>query len=326
MTVFLNKPDTRKAWKNLGLFAIGAGVLSIGVLSAFPAVAQSSRDIINRLNRMENEIQTLSRSVYKGEAPPPGTFSGDANTQANTEIRLQQMESEISALRGMIEEQAFGVRNLQNQLERMSADYDLRMQDLERAGQKTGQAEPRPNVYRGNAAEVTPDETATASTDERPPQPVQPTQIEGGSGQLGQLTDSGSGNTTGVMDDAATAYENAFALLKNEQYDQSAAAFKAFISSNPDHPLTGNAQYWLGESYYARGNFEQAARTFAESYQKYPKGSKSPDNLLKLGMSLASLGNNSDACIALGQIEAEFSTGAGPVLRRAEQEMTRLGC
>ena len=64
-------------------------------------------------------------------------------------------------------------------------------------------------------------------------------------------------------------------------------------------PLAGNAQYWLGETYYVRKDYENAATAFALGYQKYPKSAKAADDLLKLGMSLGNLGKKPDACTRL---------------------------
>ncbi|MCD8562529.1 MAG: tol-pal system protein YbgF [Alphaproteobacteria bacterium] len=142
---------------------------------------------------------------------------------------------------------------------------------------------------------------------------------------LGTITE-GSGGVATSGDAAAMAYENAFSLLKAGNYDAAEKAFEGFLQKNPDHVLAGNAKYWLGETYYARANYEKAARVFAEAYQKYPDGSKAADNLLKLGMSLAATGNNTDACTAFRQLEKNYKTGSEPVLRRAQQEMSKLGC
>ncbi|MGB0720528.1 MAG: tol-pal system protein YbgF, partial [Bdellovibrionales bacterium] len=117
-----------------------------------------------------------------------------------------------------------------------------------------------------------------------------------------------------------------FALVKSNQFDQAENGFKAFLAAYPDHVLAGNAKYWLGETYYVRGSFEQAARMFAEGYQQFPQGAKAADNLLKLGLSLSAMGKAEDACIALAQIQKEGFKGVGPVLRRAEQESAKLGC
>ena len=80
------------------------------------------------------------------------------------------------------------------------------------------------------------------------------------------------------------------------------------------------------ESFYVRRQYERAARIFAEGYQSYPKSSKAPDNLLKLGLSLGGMGNTHDACVALAQLKKEYASERTPVMRRADQEFSRLGC
>ena len=60
-------------------------------------------------------------------------------------------------------------------------------------------------------------------------------------------------------------------------------SFKAYLQANPKGALAGNAQYWLGESYYARRDYQNAMTAFAEGYKTYKTSPKGPDNLLKLG-------------------------------------------
>ena len=68
-------------------------------------------------------------------------------------------------------------------------------------------------------------------------------------------------------------YDYALSLMLGQQ-DFAAAeqALKAFVEQHPQDDLTGNAQYWLGETYYVRGrSYQNAAFAFAEGYQRYPK-------------------------------------------------------
>src|SRR5262249_54094221 len=90
--------------------------------------------------------------------------------------------------------------------------------------------------------------------------------------------------------------------LYHPGYTCAEAALRAFVAQHPNDPLAGNAQYWLGETYYVRKDYRQAAVAFAEGYQKYPTNSKAPDNLLKLGLALAQIGEKADACEALSQL------------------------
>ena len=122
------------------------------------------------------------------------------------------------------------------------------------------------------------------------------------------------------------SYDHAYTMLRERRYDEAEKAFKDFLDRYPGHNLAANAKYWLGETYYVRGDFEHAARVFAEGYQQYPKGPKGPDNLLKLGMSLAGLGKKNDACLTYSQLKKEYPSGSQPILLRAAQEKDRLGC
>lgn len=308
--------------------------------------AQSNRDVVNRLNRLENDINTLSRAIYRGEAPPTGALnSAPSNVQADTEVRFQQMESEIRRITGKFEELTHENKRLRADLDRVTGDIMLRMQDLERRGavgadsasSQVYNARPSPHIEPQSGASSNKtlkyqDRSVAAKTQTygRQSDAAKRSEIPLKSGvkPLGTIRQAlpGGNVTASSGDPAATRYEHAFSLLRSGRYEQAQGEFLGFLADNPDHLLAGNAKYWLGETYYVRGSYDEAARIFAEGYQQYPRGAKAPDNLLKLGLSLASLGSANDACLALSQLEKEFPNGAGPVLRRAKQEKIRLGC
>ncbi|MHB8476710.1 MAG: tol-pal system protein YbgF [Steroidobacteraceae bacterium] len=79
------------------------------------------------------------------------------------------------------------------------------------------------------------------------------------------------------------AYQSAFALLKDSQYDRAIAAFQKFLATYPDSPLADNAQYWLGEAYYVNKSFPEAQAAFQRVIEKYPQTRKRADALLKIG-------------------------------------------
>jgi tol-pal system protein YbgF len=121
-------------------------------------------------------------------------------------------------------------------------------------------------------------------------------------------------------------YQYAFGLLRQAKYADAEQALRTFIQLNPDHPLAGNANYWLGETYYVRSDFNQAALIFANGYQTYPKSGKAPDTLLKLGMSLAAMGQASDACVAFGELEVRYPGASDTVKQRLATERSKNGC
>ena len=102
--------------------------------------------------------------------------------------------------------------------------------------------------------------------------------------------------------------------------------FKAFLQSNPKHTLAGNAQYWLGETYYARRDYQNAMTAFAEGYKVYRSSPKGPDNLLKLGVTLAVLGRKPDACAVFAKFSQDYPRATDLQKRRVEQERQKNGC
>jgi tol-pal system protein YbgF len=121
-------------------------------------------------------------------------------------------------------------------------------------------------------------------------------------------------------------YNTAFGLLKQADYPAAEEALKTFVAQHPKDPLAGSAQYWLGETYYTRGRYAEAASAFAEGYKNYPKGTKAADDLLKLGMSLARTNQKQSACVAFAQLDHDFPNPGSSIREHSLSEKKRLGC
>ena len=125
---------------------------------------------------------------------------------------------------------------------------------------------------------------------------------------------------------ATEQYNYAFGLLKQADYPAAEGALKVFVEQHPKDAMAGNAQYWLGETYYTRKQYLEAASAFAEGYKRYPKSAKAADNLLKLGMSLGRANRKEDACVALGRLGHDFPNPGASIKERAAAEKKQLGC
>lgn len=94
---------------------------------------------------------------------------------------------------------------------------------------------------------------------------------------------AGGADTSAAGGDDKAAYQAAFNLLKDSQYDRAIAAFQKFLIVYSDSSLADNAQYWLGEAYYVNKSFPEAQTAFQRVVDKYPQSRKRPDALLKIG-------------------------------------------
>lgn len=322
------------------------------VFTSSASLAQQS--VENRLNRLENEIQTLSQALFRDGAQVPVSNAGTANVagsnnpqvRANTELRLSQLEVDLRNMNGQIEQLSYQMGNMQRDLDRLLAKMELRLSDLEARNIASGglkttntQATQAVSVASGLTAQDV-NNAASLTVDPKDPNTF-PT------GQLGTIsvtnvgrnTLAGESNNTQSIEgqpreteiqvtslSPADLYDQAFAHLRERKYEDAQNDFQKFVAENPEHNLTPNAQYWLGETYYVRNDFERAARIFAEGYKNYPDGSKGPDNLLKLGMSLAGLGKSEDACLTFHQISKQYANAPTAILTRARQESDKLSC
>ncbi len=209
------------------------------------------------------------------------------------EDRLNQLQQAITMLTGQLEQLQYRNQQLQQQMEKMQTDYEYRLDQMEKGGGRPGGAPPRPNPQ---AAAPAPPPSA--------PSAAAPSAAAG----------------------ADQTYNDAFKKLQDGDYGGAERGFKAFLQGNPKHTLAGNAQYWLGETYYARRDYQNAMTAFAEGYKVYKASPKGPDNLLKLGVTLAVLGRKPDACAVFAKFNQDYPRATDLQKRRVEQERQKNGC
>jgi tol-pal system protein YbgF len=169
------------------------------------------------------------------------------------------------------------------------------------------------------------------------PVTVSPVRAEAGDGSAGTAGLGGDVSAAPLPPVAAAApagdgaspkqmYETAYGYLLQQDYGAAEAAFDEFLKRYPSDTLAGNAQFWLGESHFVRGQYKPAASAFLKGYQNYAKSSKAPDSLLKLAMSLGRLGQKDAACSSFAELNTRFPAASADVKSRATTERQRTGC
>jgi tol-pal system protein YbgF len=103
-------------------------------------------------------------------------------------------------------------------------------------------------------------------------------------------------------DQAGDDYRAAVELVKAGKSDAAVTALRAFLQHYPRNDYADNAQYWLGEVYYAQKDYQHALAEFRATIETYPRGNKVPDALLKVGFCYQSLGQTEKAKAVLEQV------------------------
>jgi tol-pal system protein YbgF len=106
--------------------------------------------------------------------------------------------------------------------------------------------------------------------------------------------------------DAKEQYRSALHLLRERRYDEALAAFDTFITTHANHALAANALYWRGEAHYAKRDYKLAREAFDALLTRFAKSDKAADSLLKVGLCLRRMGDETQAKIYFRRVQTEF--------------------
>ncbi|MBN2298338.1 MAG: tol-pal system protein YbgF [Deltaproteobacteria bacterium] len=102
-------------------------------------------------------------------------------------------------------------------------------------------------------------------------------------------------------------YETGVELFRSSRYADAVTDLKSYLGQNPDPTLVDNAHFWIGESYYALGKYEDAILRYDLVVKKFSTSEKVPECLLKQGMSFIKMGDKETGELILQQLISGYS-------------------
>ena len=120
-------------------------------------------------------------------------------------------------------------------------------------------------------------------------------------------------------------YQKALSRVNAEDYKGAIGSLKGFVTENPKSPYAANAQYWIGESFYAQQDYPAAISEYQKVIKKYPKHGKIPAALLKQGVSFFKMQSFTEAKDFFTKLVAQYP-GTNESVRASGQirEIDRL--
>jgi tol-pal system protein YbgF len=302
-----------------------------------------NHNIYETLEIIKNDLKTLERAVYSGSIE----ISASANQQSNIDLdsnsedvltrhllKLSEVEGQFRQLTNKFEEINFKLDKLSNRLSKIQADNQIRFQDIESAissGDNTTQLSSKPKTDT-TKSEILPGssqpqdlgtisykDTETSETSQ---------QIQSVDTTATVVTETFQAEEKILPQDLSPEkqYEFATSFLKVGDYSTAERAFREFVLSNSEHELAGSAQYWYAETFRIRQLYTDAASAYLEGYQKYPKGTKAPINLLKLGVSMVQIGEKDQGCKMINGVELQYPKANQSVIQKAKYESKKFEC
>ena len=332
--------------KRLRLALMFSAVLLALSLGSCLSFAEEGGDSINaRLSRVEQKLAELQALVgalqsftHANPAPMPaedtnGGVPEPPLSQRDLGTRVSALETQIGALTAELEQ----INQRLNALNAApAAQAPLPLAPSSPPPDRQGDAGPPPDqamtamaASAGDAGDSNdtskprwygprPGEDQTSALPPWAPQPLSPPTASDGQPQRLMAALPG--------DDAHSLNEKGHGALTQNDYAGAEVAFRQLIESYPKDPLAADAQYWIGESFYRRGQYKAAADAFLKGYKKYKSGDKVPETLLKLGMSLAALGQKDAACSTFGELKTKFPKAPETVRDEVKAEQKKVRC
>ena len=318
------------------LIQINAAIIFI----FFSGVSADNHNLNEILELIQKDLKTLEKAVYSESINKDNNLKNLSNgdIDKNSEdvltrhlLKLSEIENQFQKLTNKFEEINFKLDKLSSRLSKTQADNQIRFQDIE-------------TVISSESGDNKVSFNSKKTSDKILPGSSQPQ-------DLGSISYKDSENKeiiqqTQSIDTAATIvtetfqaeekilpnetpekqYEFATSFLKVGDYNTAERAFREFVTTNPEHNLAGNAQYWYAETFRIRQLYTDAASAYLEGYQNYPKGKKAPVNLLKLGVSMVLIGEKEQGCKMIDGVAKEYPKANQSILQKAKYESKKFEC
>jgi tol-pal system protein YbgF len=316
-----------KGWMILGLVVLLWGCATsedVQILDEDIRQFQSQLNIIQKeTERFRKDLETAQKEIaalQKDNLAVKADFVQEAKKiNADLLLRLETLKTEVQTISTGNEEYKELFKKPSQEMERLRENIALRTKALEDKGQIL---EEKDRTFEERIKGV---ENRLKELDEKidkldgriekigskqieiekslPPPPPKEALIEG------KVPATGSGDL----------YKDAYETFQKGNLEEARAKFEAFLKQYPNTELSDNAQFWIGETYYLKKDYEKAILEYEKAIAKYPEGDKIPAALFKQALAFLELGDKTNARNLLKRVIERY-----PHSEQAEMAKKRL--
>ncbi|MEW6377214.1 MAG: tol-pal system protein YbgF [Thermodesulfobacteriota bacterium] len=285
--------DWIKGWMILGVAVSLWGCATTGDTRYLDGEIQKLHSRLNLIQKEKDAIKNELAAFQKETQKEISTFqAGTKSLQADLLLRLENLQSEVRILSTGVEEYKEFLKRPSKEIDRVKEDIALRTRLLEERGkafEEKGKAQDdRTKVLEEGMKGV---ENRLKGLEAKIGELVSK-QMEVEKLTLAkEVSTEGKGVSAGVGD----LYKAAYETFQKGDLEGARRKFEAFLKQYPNTELSDNAQFWIGETYYLKKDFEKAILEYEKAIVKYPEGDKMPAALLKQAFAFLELGDKGNA-------------------------------
>jgi tol-pal system protein YbgF len=278
----------------------------------------------------------------KSDAPADVTLEAEAPAVEPAPGKLQPSEQDAGAQSsdGIENSDVAGVENAPGKPPRIIDGVEV----YEEPGVAPGGVEPVPGLEprnlgtlrfdeNGNVIDAAPGDPVDLSSpagdlpvqsSELPPPPAAD---QGGEALPGVETLPSAGSASlEYPQDPDQLYDLGYGYVQAGNYKLAEGAFREFTERYENNARLPEARFWLGESVFEQRRYEDAAKIFLDTHKKYPQSPLGPQNLLKLGVSLAGMNQRELACATLAEVPNKYPDLSNAVRAKVAAEQKAASC
>jgi len=311
------RKDRTKRWIILGLVLLLSGCATkreVQILdrdtqrihSQLSTQEKEKHSFQKDLEALQKEIRTLQKETNDWKA---NEARESKKAQADLQLRIDNLQTEVRTLGTGIEEYKELSKKPSKEMDRLKENIALRTKALE----------DKEKILDEKDRNL---EERIKGIEER---------LKGLEGKIGQLTAKQSEiegslraketSVEGKVVPARTGdlYKDAYETYQKGDYDGARRKFEAFLKQYPNTELSDNAQFWIGETYYGKKDYEKAILEYEKAIAKYPEGDKVPSALLKQALAFLELGDKTNGRNLLRRVMERY-----PQSEQADMAKKRL--
>ena len=311
------------------IFSLLIKVLLIFSLISFYSFKVYAEEIETILNQLREDIKTLEKAVYSQDIKITSSDVELSNQSSDILtkhlLKLSELEEQFQILTNNFEEINFKLDKLSNRITKVQTDNQMRFRDLEKSGLDKSSNTALSDLKKLPGSGEAQDLGGVSDSDVAAAEQIQKTQsIE----SVGTIVTENTPRIENILPDTTPEeqYKFAISFIKVGDYETAEFALREFVDINSGHKLAGNAQYWYAETFRVRQLYQDAATAYLDGYQKYPKSTKAPVNLLKLGVMLVQIGEKEQGCSMIIGIKDQYPEANQSVIQKAEYEKRKFNC
>jgi len=255
-------------------------ILPVGMLLFGLANIRDVQVLDREIDKIYSELSELRKENKSLENKITALSEENQKLKAELLFRLESVQSEVRTLSTGIEEYKDYLKKPSKEIGRIKEDVEVRLKVLE---------ERRKNLEEKSRAQ----EEKMKEMEDR---------LKAAEGKIKQaeleksaLAKESSPEAKGLPAGMGDLYKDAYEAFQKGDYEVARRRFEAFLKQYPNTELSGNAQFWIGETYYQKKDFERAILEYEKTITRYPEGGKISAALFKQALAFLELGDKTNA-------------------------------